>query len=153
MAAQLPTNDLNSSRLVSCHMSNGCSLAAIRHGRSIDTTVGFTTLDGLMMGSLSGSVDPGILPYLLGENKIRGEGLDDLLHKKSGLLGISGLSIDMREALTVMGSGNARAKPALYLMQAPAAKEAGCLDTEIVWPKIRVHRSGRQNQLERSGCN
>jgi acetate kinase len=109
-AAQLLGRALRELRLVSCHLGNGCSLAAIRDGHSVDTTMGFTPLEGLMMGTRSGSVDPGILTYLIREQKLAGEQLDDLLNKKSGLLGISGVSSDMREIVAAMKKGNARAK-------------------------------------------
>ena len=108
--AQLLGKDLSSLRLVSCHLGNGCSLAAIQHGKSIDTTMGFTPLDGLMMGTRSGSVDPGILTYLMRAQNLTGETLDDLLNKKSGLLGISGISGDMRQIVSAMNKGNDRAK-------------------------------------------
>lgn len=108
--AQLLGGELRSLRLVSCHLGNGCSLAAIRSGYSIDTTMGFTPLEGLMMGTRSGSVDPGILTFLMREQKLSGEQLDDLLNKKSGLLGISGVSSDMREIVSAMKQGNTRAK-------------------------------------------
>ncbi|MBZ5562294.1 MAG: acetate kinase [Acidobacteriia bacterium] len=114
-AAQLLAKDLDSLRLVTCHLGNGCSLAAVRNGRSIDTTMGFTPLDGLMMGSRSGSIDPGILTYLMRQSQMTGEEMDDLLNKKSGLLGISGVSSDMREVLTAMASGNPRAKLAFEM--------------------------------------
>ncbi len=84
---------------MTCHLGNGCSLAAIRDGKSIDTTMGFTPLEGLMMGTRSGSVDPGILTYLMRQRHFYDEELDDVLNKKSGLLGISGISSDMREVL------------------------------------------------------
>ena len=108
-AAQLLGRELNALKLVTCHLGNGCSLAAIRGGRSIDTTMGFTPLDGLMMGTRSGSLDPGILTYLMRAEKSTGQQLDDLLNKKSGLLGISGLSGDMREIVAAMKNGNTRA--------------------------------------------
>jgi acetate kinase len=95
---------------VTCHLGNGCSLAAIRDGRSVDTTMGFTPLDGLMMGTRSGSLDPGILTYLMREGKSTGQQLDDLLNTKSGLLGISGISGDMRQIVAAMKDGNPRAK-------------------------------------------
>jgi acetate kinase len=98
-AAQLLGKNLNSLRLVTCHLGNGCSLAAIREGRSVDTTMGFTPLEGLMMGTRSGSVDPGILTYLMRQQHFFDDKLDDVLNKKSGLLGISGISGDMREVL------------------------------------------------------
>ncbi len=108
-AAQLLKRDLPSLKLVTCHLGNGCSLAAIDGGKSIETTMGFTPLDGLMMGTRSGSVDPGILTYLLREAHTTGEELDKTLNEESGLLGISGVSGDMREILAAIQSGNARA--------------------------------------------
>src|SRR6202035_5377877 len=88
-AAQLLRRELKSLKLVTCHLGNGCSLAAIRAGESVDTTMGFTPLEGLMMGTRSGSLDPGILTYLMREENSTGAQLDDLLNTKSGLLGIS----------------------------------------------------------------
>jgi acetate kinase len=112
-AAQLLGKSLGSLRLVTCHLGNGCSLAAIREGKSIDTTMGFTPLEGLMMGTRSGTVDPGILTYLMRKRNFLDEQLDDVLNKRSGLLGISGVSSDMREVLAARKSGNERAGLAL----------------------------------------
>src|SRR5271163_2867787 len=114
-AVQLLGKDLNSLRLVTCHLGNGCSLAAIRDGQSVDTTMGFTPLEGLMMGTRSGSVDPGILTYLMRQRGLSGEQLDEVLNRKSGLLGVSGISGDMREILAASKdkTENARAKLAL----------------------------------------
>jgi acetate kinase len=109
-AAHLLHRDLESLKLVTCHLGNGCSLAAIREGHSIDTTMGFTPLEGLMMGTRSGSVDPGILTYLMRQGRLRGQEIDDVLNQKSGLLGISGISGDLREILAAIKQGNARAK-------------------------------------------
>jgi len=108
-AAQLLRRNPNSFKLVSCHLGNGCSLAAIRGGRSVDTTMGFTPLEGLMMGTRSGSVDPGILTYLMRQSHLTGDQLDDLLNQHSGLLGISGISADMREVLAAVEIGHERA--------------------------------------------
>ena len=80
-AAEILGQDLRSLRLITCHLGNGCSLAAIKNGCSIDTTMGFTPLDGLMMGSRSGSVDPGILIYLLQQYNYSSEKLDNVLNK------------------------------------------------------------------------
>jgi acetate kinase len=113
--AQLLGKDLRSLKLVTCHLGNGCSLAAIRDGRSVDTTMGFTPLEGLMMGTRSGSVDPGILTYLMRQSPLTGQQLDDLLNTKSGLLGISGISGDMRQIVTAMKEGHARAKLAFEI--------------------------------------
>lgn len=109
-AARLLGKDLRSLKLVTCHLGNGCSLAAIQEGHSVDTTMGFTPLEGLMMGTRSGSIDPGILTYLLRQAHYTGEQFDELLNKKSGLLGISGTSGDMREIVASMKAGDARAK-------------------------------------------
>src|ERR1035441_2753975 len=108
--AQLLGKDLRSLKIVSCHLGNGCSLAAIQDGHSVDTTMGFTPLEGLMMGTRSGSVDPGILTYMMREGLFTGEQLDELLNQKSGLLGISGISGDMRQIVALMKEGNSRAK-------------------------------------------
>src|ERR1700676_4398496 len=113
--AQLLGKDLQSLKLVTCHLGNGCSLAAIRDGQSVDTTMGFTPLEGLMMGSRSGSGDPGILSYLMRQGQLTGEQLDDLLNQHSGLLGISGISGDMREVLAAVKNGHERATLALEI--------------------------------------
>jgi len=109
-AAQLLHRDLESLKLVTCHLGNGCSLAAICEGHSVDTTMGFTPLEGLMMGTRSGSVDPGILTYLMRQGQLHAQEIDDVLNQKSGLLGISGISGDMREIVAAMKRGHARAK-------------------------------------------
>ncbi|OUL23854.1 acetate kinase [Nostoc sp. 106C] len=108
--ADILGKDLASLRLITCHLGNGCSLAAIKNGRSIDTTMGFTPLDGLMMGSRSGSIDPGILIYLLRQSNYSAESLDYVLNKASGLRGISGISSDLREVIAAIAQGNYRAQ-------------------------------------------
>lgn len=112
-SAELLGQDLNDLRLITCHLGNGASLAAIRNGRSIDTTMGFTPLDGLMMGTRSGSVDPSILIHLMRHEGYDAEKLDHLLNKASGLLGISGISNDLRQIMSAIDEGNDRAKLAL----------------------------------------
>ena len=107
--AQILGKDLKSLRLITCHLGNGCSLAAIQHGHSIETTMGFTPLEGLMMGSRSGSIDPGIVLYLLQQKKLTVEQLDETLNTSSGLKGISG-SGDMRQVLRDIKEGKAQAK-------------------------------------------
>lgn len=121
--AQMLEKDLKSLKLVTCHLGNGCSVAAIQGGRSIDTTMGFTPLDGLMMGTRSGSVDPGILTFLMRQGQLDGQDIDKVLNQKSGLLGISGLSSDMRGILTGIQKGHERAKLAfdIYVHRLRAA--------------------------------
>ncbi len=97
-------------KLITCHLGNGCSLAAIRDSKSVDTTMGFTPLEGLMMGSRSGSIDPGILLYLMREQGYDGAMLDKLLHQQSGLKGLSGISHDLRSVKAALQAGNPRAQ-------------------------------------------
>ncbi len=113
--AQLMGRSLADLRLITCHLGNGCSLAAIRHGHSVDTTMGFTPLEGLMMGTRSGSIDPGILIYLLRQKGYSADQLEQILNQKSGLQGISGLSADMREITAAATAGNPQAQLAIDL--------------------------------------
>ncbi len=108
-SAQILGCDLNSLRIVNCHLGNGCSLAAIQGGRSVDTTMGFTPLEGLMMGTRSGSIDPGILTYLQRHKGYSADSVEQALNKASGLLGVSGVSSDMRQIEQAMKAGNERA--------------------------------------------
>jgi acetate kinase len=111
--AQLLNRDLNELRIVTCHLGNGCSLAAIQEGRSVNTTMGFTPLDGLMMGSRSGSIDPSILLYLMREEGYTVDKLEHVLNQGSGLLGVSGVSNDLRLVMQAIEAGNPRAQLAL----------------------------------------
>ncbi len=112
-AARLLGREQNSLKIVSCHLGSGCSLAAILNGKSVDTTMGFTPLEGLMMGTRSGSVDPAILIYLMRHNHLSADQLDEILNHQSGLLGVSGVSDDMRQILAAIQAGNKRAALAL----------------------------------------
>ncbi|WP_088243536.1 acetate kinase [Calothrix rhizosoleniae] len=112
-AAQILGGSLEQLRLIICHLGNGCSLAAIRNGYSIDTTMGFTPMEGLMMGSRSGSVDPGIILHLLRHCNYTVDELDQLLNRGSGLLGVSGVSNDLRQIITAIDQGNQHAQLAL----------------------------------------
>ncbi|MBE9167473.1 acetate kinase [Pleurocapsales cyanobacterium LEGE 06147] len=122
-AAQLLGKPLDSLKLITCHLGNGCSLAAIKDGISIDTTMGFTPLEGLMMGNRSGSIDPAILIHLLKEYDFNAEQLDEMLNKNSGFKGISGISADLRTILEAIAQGNERAQLAfnIYIHRLRAA--------------------------------
>ena len=122
-AAQMLVADVKALRIVSCHLGNGCSVTAIGEGQSIDTTMGFTPLEGLMMGTRSGSVDPGILTYLMRQGQLDSQCIDKVLNEKSGLLGVSGLSSDMRDILAGIRQGHERAKLAfdIYVHRLRAA--------------------------------
>lgn len=125
-AAQLLGQTVNSLRVVTCHLGGGCSLAAIREGHSIDTTMGFTPLEGLMMSTRSGSIDPGILTYLMRQQGSPKE-LDEILNTKSGLLGISGISGDMRDIVSAMKQGNERARLAFEIFVHRLQREIGAM--------------------------
>jgi acetate kinase len=100
-------------RLITCHLGNGCSVAAIRGGRSIDTSMGFTPLEGLVMGTRSGDLDPAILLHVMRKEELGPWEVNALLNKHSGLIGVSGVSNDMRALLEAEGEGNERARLAV----------------------------------------
>jgi acetate kinase len=129
--AELLRRDLRSLKLVSCHLGNGCSLAAIDGGRSIDTTMGFTPLEGLMMGTRSGSIDPAILIYLMRQDHATPDDLDRILNEQSGLLGISGTSGDMRAIREAANSGNERAQLAFAMFVHRLHREIGAMATVL----------------------
>lgn len=112
-------------KLILCHLGNGGSLAAVRDGKSVDTTMGFTPLEGLMMGTRSGSIDPGILIYLLRHCGYAADQLDEILNRRSGLAGVSGDSGDMRKILAARAAGDARAGLAFDIYVHRLAREAG----------------------------
>jgi acetate kinase len=112
-AAQILHQPLESLKIVTCHLGNGCSLAAIKDGICIDTTMGFSPLEGLMMGTRCGSIDPQIPLYLIQEYGLDVEAVNRLLNQESGLKGISGISGDMREINQAIAAGNQRASLAL----------------------------------------
>ncbi|MEM8780104.1 MAG: acetate kinase [Cyanobacteria bacterium P01_G01_bin.49] len=109
-AAKILNKPLSSLKLITCHLGNGCSLAAIKEGISIDTTMGFTPLEGLMMGTRSGSIDPAILIHLIKEYQLSPDELNTMLNKESGLKGISGISADLRAIFQSIQEGNERAQ-------------------------------------------
>lgn len=108
-AAAILDEPLTDLRLITCHLGNGCSISAIDHGEPIDTSMGFTPLDGLMMGTRSGSIDPAIVPFLMEHEGLTTEDVNDILNKRSGLLGVSGVSNDLRSVRDASNAGNERA--------------------------------------------
>jgi acetate kinase len=101
------------SRLISCHLGNGSSVCAIRDGKSIDTSMGLTPMEGLIMGTRSGDIDPGLVLHLMTNLKMTAEQVDDLLNRRSGLLGLSGRSGDMRDIEQAAQSGDVKARAAV----------------------------------------
>jgi acetate kinase len=141
-AGQLLKRDVSSLRIISCHLGNGCSLCAIESGKSVDTTMGFTPLEGLMMGTRSGSVDPGILTHLLRTSSAQSEHLDNTLNHKSGLLGISGVSSDMREVLAASAKGSGRAKLAFDIFIHRLQSEIGSMAASLGGLDVLVFTAG-----------
>lgn len=111
-------------RVIAAHLGNGASLCAMREGRSVDTTMGFTALDGLMMGTRSGALDPGVVLHLQQQEGMSAAEVESLLYRQSGLFGVSGVSSDMRRLHT---SDDPRAAEAIELFVWRAAREAGAL--------------------------
>jgi acetate kinase len=116
--------DLAKGRAIVAHLGNGASLCAMRDGRSVDTTMSFTALDGLVMGTRPGTLDPGAVTYLMREHGMSATDIEDLLYHRSGLLGVSGISSDMR---TLLGSDDARAHEAVELFVFSVVREIGAL--------------------------
>ena len=108
-AAEMLGRPMEELRLITCHLGNGCSITAIDHGVPIDTSMGFTPLDGLMMGTRCGSVDPAIVTFLMEREGLTPEEMNNIMNKKSGLLGISGISNDLRSVREASDAGNPRA--------------------------------------------
>ncbi|MBI3746923.1 MAG: acetate/propionate family kinase [Chloroflexi bacterium] len=120
-AAELLGRPVAGLRLVVAHLGSGCSVTAVDGGRSVDTSMGMTPLEGLMMGTRAGSIDPGILLALLGDGRASPAELEDVLDHRSGLLGVSGHSADVRELLIAEGAGDSAATLALKLFVRRAA--------------------------------
>ncbi|TAJ87339.1 MAG: acetate/propionate family kinase [Reyranella sp.] len=116
------------SRLIVAHLGNGASLCAVHEGRSVASTMGFTAVDGLMMGTRTGALDPGVLLYLMQERGMDAQAIEDLLYRKSGLLGVSGLSSDMR---TLRQSETPSAKAAIALFVYRIVREIGSLTAAL----------------------
>jgi acetate kinase len=111
-AAELLRKKYEDLKIITCHLGNGCSMAAVNHGISIDTTMGFTPLEGLLMGTRSGDMDPSVILYIMSKEGLNYAEANTLLNKHSGLTGISGVSSDMREIQGEMEKGNKRAAQA-----------------------------------------
>ena len=114
-AAEMLNINLNDLKLITCHLGNGASVTAIKHGRVIDTSMGFTPLEGLVMGTRSGDLDPAIVSYIKEKEGLDDTEVNNLLNKKSGVLGVSGVSSDFRDIEEAVTEGNERAALALRM--------------------------------------
>ena len=109
-AAEILGKPLKKLKLITCHLGNGCSITAVKNGKSVKTSMGFTPLEGLVMGTRSGDIDPAVVLFLMGQKNFSVEEIDNLLNKKSGLLGVSGISSDMRDVYGALKRGNKKAR-------------------------------------------
>ena len=142
IASQLPKmvgSALAASRVVVAHLGNGASLCALRGGQSIDTTMGFTALDGLPMGTRCGSLDPGVVLYMLGEQGMSHAQVAELLYHRSGVLGVSGISHDMRQLLA---SDEPNAREAIDFFVYRINRELGALTAALGGLDVLVFTGG-----------
>ena len=124
-AAEMMGNHMTSMRIITCHLGNGASIAAVKNGKSIDTSMGFTPLQGLVMGTRCGDIDPAIPPFLMRKEGMTTDEIDTYLNKKSGVLGLSGLSSDFRDLEDAADKGNERAKLAIDVFAYTVRKYIG----------------------------
>jgi len=124
-AAEIMGKDMKDLKLITCHLGNGASLAAVRNGESVDTSMGFTPLEGLLMGTRCGDIDPAIIPYLMDVKGYSYDEVNDIMNKKSGVLGLSGVSSDFRDIEDAAFAGNNRAKLALDVFHYRVKKYIG----------------------------
>lgn len=141
-AAQLLGRPLESLRMITLHLGNGCSAAAIRDGQCIDTTMGLTPLEGLVMGTRSGDIDPGALGYVARRLRLDLAGVLDVLNTRSGLLGLSGVSGDMREVGAAADGGDADARLAIDVFCYRVAKAVGALSVALGGLDVLVFTGG-----------
>jgi acetate kinase len=141
-AATLMERQITDLKILTCHLGNGCSLAAVNQGLSVDTTMGFTPLDGLMMGSRCGSLDPGILIHLIRQQGYDADQLDTLLNRESGLKGVSGVSNDLRLVMAAMAAGDGQAALAIDLFIHRLCQEIGAMIASLAGLDVLVFTAG-----------
>ena len=141
-AADIAKKDIKNLKIISCHLGNGASLCAIKNGKSFDTTMGFSPLDGLVMGTRCGSIDPSIPLYLIKNNKLSVEEVDNILNKKSGVLGISSVSSDFRDIEDEAKKGNKKASLALDIFHYRIKKQIGAYIAALNGVDIIIFTAG-----------
>lgn len=124
-SAKLAGLDFNNSKIITCHLGNGGSVTAICNGKSVDTSMGFTPVEGVVMGTRCGNIDAGLVTYLQSKYELDVKGINDVLNKKSGFLGVSGVSSDARDIEAAAEAGNARAQLALDMFRYGVRKYIG----------------------------
>ncbi|MCD6318873.1 acetate kinase [Candidatus Aerophobetes bacterium] len=135
----LPIDDL---RIITCHLGNGCSITAVNKGNSIDTTMGFTPLEGLVMGTRCGDIDPGVILFLMEKEKIGPKQMNNILNRQSGIMGISGVSNDIRDVKKEAQKGNEKAKIALEIFTYRIKKYIGAYSAVLGGIDVLVFTGG-----------
>lgn len=130
-SAEFIGKEKDKTNFIICHLGNGSSITAVKNGKCFDTSMGLTPLEGLVMGTRCGSIDPAIVPFLMEKEKISSRDMDTLMNKKSGFIGVSGVSNDFRELSAAADSGNARAKLAKDLFIRSIRKYIGAYMVEL----------------------
>lgn len=134
--------DIKDQKIITCHVGNGGSITAVLHGKSVDTSMGLTPTEGLMMGTRSGDVDPGALTYLMSKHNLTPEQLQKIINKESGVAGVSGISSDMREIEAAVKAGDEKAKLALDMYEQRIIKYIGAYAAEMGGVDIIVFTGG-----------
>ena len=141
-ACEILNVDFESKKIITCHLGNGGSITAVKNGKSVDTSMGLTPLEGLMMGTRSGDVSAGVIMFIMEKEKIDYQALNTLLNKQSGLLGISGISSDMREIEAGATAGNEKALLALKMFDYRVKKYIGAYAAAMGGVDIIVFTGG-----------
>ena len=141
-AAAMLKRPVEELRTVICHLGHGCSAAAVKGGRCVDTTMGFTPLEGLMMGTRSGSVDPSIVLFVEQRHGLTADQVETVLNRESGLLGVSGVSADMRQVLSAAHDGNEQARLALAIYAHRVRQAIGALAVTMGGIDVLVFTAG-----------
>ncbi len=153
---QILNVDITTQRIITCHIGNGGSITAIKNGKSIDTSMGLTPTEGLIMGTRVGDVDPGVLTFLMSKYGLSAKDLQNIINKESGVAGFTGISSDMREIDAAIEAGNERAKLALDMYKQRIVKYVGAYVAEMGGVDIIVFTGGvgeNQTDVREEVCN
>ncbi|MHC4269595.1 MAG: acetate/propionate family kinase [Planctomycetota bacterium] len=153
-AAKIVGKDISELKIITCHLGNGASAAAVKYGKSIDTSMGFTPLEGLIMGTRCGDVDPAMVLFLMEKEGLRPHECDNLMNHECGLIGISGISSDMRDLIKAFNDGNDRARLALRMYSYRIRKYIGMYSASMNGVDVIVFTGGigENAALIRSMC-
>ena len=147
--------DINNSKIITCHLGNGSSVTAIKDGKVVDTSMGFTPLEGMIMGTRCGSVDANIIPYIMQKEKLTPDQMTEVMNKKSGLLGLTDVSSDMRDLDAAANAGNERAKLAMKKLSYDVIKLIGSYIAVLDGVDLIVFTAGigeNNSRLRRRVC-